>query len=180
MSAAGPAGPVALVGLSGTGKSSVAPKLAERWGSVAVDLDDCLAERFGASAQEVFRREGEAAFRRAERAELVRLLEDAGRAPAGLVLATGGGAVLDASNRESLRRCTVVWLRASVDELVERLRTADEPRPLLAGDARGALQRLEAERSVLYEAVADVVVDVDGVGVDEVVDRVAAAVAERR
>ncbi len=180
MSASGPAGPVALVGLSGTGKSTVAPRLAQRYGGRSVDLDERLVERLGASADEVFRREGEAAFRCAERLELERVLDETALGVGTLVLATGGGVVLDERNRRALERCTVVWLRASVDELVDRLRHTEESRPLLAGDARAALERLDAERATLYESVADVVVDVDGVGVDVVVERVAATLAERR
>ena len=180
MTGSGPDGAVALVGLSGTGKSTVAPRLAQRCGGRSVDLDECLVERLGASTDQIFRRDGEAAFRRAERLELERVLDAAALDVGTLVLATGGGVVLDERNRRALRRCTVVWLRASVDELVARLSDTQESRPLLAGDARAALGRLESERTALYEEVADIVIDVDGVEIEDVVERVAAMLTERR
>lgn len=167
---------MALVGLSGTGKSTLAPLLAARTGRIALDLDRMVEQRLGGSVAEIFERDGEPAFRAAERDEL----DEALSGPP-CVLATGGGVVLDAENRAALRgRARVVWLRAAVDELHARLADTAEARPLLAGDARFALHRLAEERDALYAEVADAVLDVDGVAPEDLVAEVLAAIGERR
>jgi shikimate kinase len=158
---------VALVGLSGAGKSTVAPMLARRLGYLAVDLDRAVEARAGRGVAELFDRLGEAGFRDLEAAELQRVLDGP---PA--VVATGGGVVLRAANRERLRsQARVVWLRADPADLADRLAGCGEERPLLAGDAAAALRRLAAEREHLYREVADVTVDVTGLGLAELVDR---------
>jgi len=149
---------VALVGLSGTGKSSVTPLLATRRGLVAVDLDDRVERRAGRSVPELFADDGEAAFRSLESLELA----DALAGPPA-VIATGGGVVLDAANRALLRgRSEVVWLRTALETLIERLRDAEQERPLLAGDAETTLRRLASEREALYMEVAAHVIETDG------------------
>jgi len=159
---------VALVGLSGTGKSEVAPLLAARLGLRVVDLDDCIVARAGVSVAELFERDGEDAFRSLESQMLREQLDGP---PA--VLATGGGVVLDGSNRRLLaEHCRVVWLRTAVDVLVARLERDDESRPLLRGDAATILRRLAAEREALYAEVAGVVVATDGLEPDAVTDAV--------
>lgn len=160
---------VALVGLSGSGKSTVAPILATRLGAgPAVDLDRMIEARLGRPASAVLVDEGEAEFRRVES----ELLADALAGPA-CVIATGGGAVLDPANRRALReRATTVWLRGTPDRLAERLADTTEARPLLAGDTRFALDRLDQERRALYQEVSDVVVDVDGATPEELVEEI--------
>ncbi len=159
---------VALVGLSGTGKSEVAPLLAARLGLRVVDLDDCVVARAGVSVAELFERGGEDAFRSLESQMLREQLDGP---PA--VLATGGGVVLDGANRRLLvEHCRVVWLRTPVDVLVARLERDAEERPLLRGDAATTLRRLAAEREALYTEVAEVVVATDGLGPDAVTDAV--------
>src|SRR5262249_55941383 len=152
--------PIALVGLSGTGKSSVAPVLARRLGLGFVDVDREVEASAGASAGEVFADRGEDAFRDLEAAALT----DAGDAGPS-VIATGGGAVLRPANRALLGRCRVVWLTAAPDVLVERLARSPQARPLLADDPGSALRRLAGERDPLYREVADLVVDVEGCSV---------------
>ena len=159
---------VALVGLSGTGKSEVAPLLAARLGLRAVDLDDLVVARAGVSVAELFERDGEEAFRALE-SEVLR--EQIGGPPA--VLATGGGVVLDDSNRRLLvERCRVVWLRTPVDVLVGRLERDAEQRPLLRDGAATTLRRLATEREALYAEVACVEVATDNLGPDAVTDAV--------
>jgi shikimate kinase len=160
---------VALVGLSGTGKSTVAPLLARRFGLAAVDLDRAVEAATGRTVAEVFAERGEPAFRDLESAELRRALDGP---PA--VLATGGGVVVRDANRSLLRaRCRVVWLRGDPAELAGRLAGTDEERPVLAVDPVATLHRLAAEREAAYREVADLVVDIDGLGPDEVADRIA-------
>ena len=158
---------IALVGLSGTGKSTVAPLLARRRGLVAVDVDRTVEQAAGTTVASLFDELGEDAFRDLE----ARVLGDAlDGSPA--VIATGGGAVIRAENRERLgRRATTVWLRADVEVLVERLRRSRERRPLLAGDAATALRRIAGEREPLYREVADLVVDVGSEGPAEIAER---------
>ncbi len=163
---------IALVGLSGSGKSTAAPLLASRTGRVAVDLDRVVAARVGRTVEQIFAdADGESSFRTMETEALLEALDGP---PA--VIATGGGVVLSAENRSSLRRgAAVVWLRAHPSQLAARLVDTAEARPLLDGDAEFALQRLSAERSALYDEVADLVVDVDGVApvtvVEDIVER---------
>jgi shikimate kinase len=151
---------IALVGLSGSGKSTVAPLLASRLGGrLPVDLDRVVERRFGRTVARIFADEGERAFRDAES----EALRDALVGPPA-VIATGGGIVLDADNRRLLGEgARVVWLRAQPSLLQQRLQDSDENRPLLDGDAGFALARLSEERAALYAQVADLTVDVDGV-----------------
>ncbi|MHB1137502.1 MAG: shikimate kinase [Microthrixaceae bacterium] len=167
-----PVGHVALVGLSGSGKSTVAPLLAARLGLGApVDLDRVVESQAGRTVHEIFEVDGEATFRRLESDALADAL--AGQP---VVIATGGGVVLDAANRQLLRSgATVVWLRGSPAHLAQRLADSTEARPLLSGDADFALHRLAEERDALYTEVADVVIDVDGVDPVTVADEVMGA-----
>jgi len=165
------AGHVALVGLSGTGKSTVAPLLAARRGLVCVDLDGVVVARAGRSAAEIFASDGEATFRSLESDALALALDGP---PA--VLATGGGVVLDAANRDALaRRATVVWFQSRPSTLADRLSAADEERPLLSGGRVAAvdlLAQMSEARGPLYEAVADVALVVDDLTAAEVADAV--------
>lgn len=159
---------VALVGLSGTGKSTVAPLLAARLGLAVADLDRRIEEAEGCAISEYFARHGEAAFRDREQAEL----EDALDGPPAVV-ATGGGVVTIPAARDRLARdTTVVWLRAAPEVLLERLAATNEERPLLSGDAETALRRLAAEREALYDGIADLVVDVDTASVEELTEMI--------
>jgi shikimate kinase len=166
-------GPVALVGLMASGKSSVGKRLAARVGAPFVDSDREIEQRAGCTVAELFATEGEAGFRAREAAVLAELLAESEPQ----VVATGGGSVLDAGTRAVLRRrATVVWLRASPALLASRCR-ADGTRPLLADDPRATLERLAVERSPLYEEVADHVIDVDSGDRRLILDAVLAAVA---
>ena len=140
-----------LVGLMGVGKTSVGRHLARLLERSFFDADQVIEQRSGVPIAWIFDLEGETVFRDREQAVI-----DALTSKEGVVLATGGGAVLRSENRRALRsRGCVVHLDSSVEQLLERI-GKDKSRPLLqAGDARSTLQRLQAERRPLYDEVAD-------------------------
>jgi shikimate kinase len=161
-------GNVFLVGLMGAGKSSVGRVLAKRLDKAFIDCDHELERRTGVTIPVIFDVEGEAGFRARETALIEELT-----AREGIVLATGGGAVLDAHNRALLAdRGCVVYLRAAVDELWRRTRH-DKHRPLLrTDDPRARLAELLATRGPLYQEVAHVVVDTGSQGLHMLTDRI--------
>jgi shikimate kinase / 3-dehydroquinate synthase len=144
-----------LVGLMGAGKTTIGRLLARKLGKRFVDSDHEIEARTGASIPWIFEIEGEASFRRRE-ADMIREL--AGQH--GLVLATGGGAVLDAGTRALLaERGTVIYLRAGINSILQRT-SHDRNRPLLqTPNPRGKLEELTAQREPLYREVADLVID---------------------
>lgn len=164
-----------LVGPMGAGKTTVGRRLAQSLGLEFFDSDEEIERRTGTTIPIIFEIEGEAGFRKREHQVLADLT-----ALSGVVLATGGGAVLLPENRELLRsRGTVVYLRTSVAEQLRRTRSSAH-RPLLqAGDPEQRLRDLAQAREPLYEAVADIVVESPGrkVGatVKDVLDRLADA-----
>jgi shikimate kinase len=160
-----------LVGMMGAGKSTIGRALAERLGRAFVDCDKVLVERTGVPIATVFEFEGEAGFRRREAVVLAELAR--GR---GLVIATGGGAVLLEENRRLLREHgTVIYLRAKLEHLWERTRR-DASRPLLATpDPKATLASLLAERDPLYSEVAHLIVDTGPQSAPSLVARVVAA-----
>jgi shikimate kinase len=160
-----------LVGLMGAGKTTVGRRCAQRLGREFVDTDDLVIMRAGMPIDEIFATAGEAHFRTLERD----VIADVCASPAPLVVACGGGAVLDPENRRQLRGAgVVVWLRASVAVLAARVGDGSA-RPLLAGGPAAALSRLDRLREPLYEAAADCAVDTDGIDADAVGDAVLAA-----
>ncbi len=161
-----------LVGMMGSGKSTVGRALARRLGWRHLDSDEQVELRTGRTVPEIFASHGEAAFRAEESAALA----EACASTHPVVVSVAGGAVLDPANRALLVRSgLVVWLRASLATLTQRVGDG-RTRPLLGDDPGGALARLYPERARLYEEMAAVVVDVDDVPSDRVVDRIAHAV----
>lgn len=153
-----PARHVVLVGLMGSGKSTVGRRLAALLGRAFVDADDALEEIADRTIADVFATDGEAAFRALEADVLEELLEH--HEPT--VIASGGGVVLSLESRNRLRGPTVttVWLDADPAFLASRAK-AKPHRPLLQGeDAAVVLHRLHAERAPLYAEVADITVEV--------------------
>ena len=148
---------IVLVGPMGAGKSSVGRRLADRFGLAFIDADSEIEARTGATIPTIFDCEGEAGFRAREAATLADLLQREG-----LVIATGGGAVLDAGSRRRMReRGFVVHLKVSLERQLERL-ARDRSRPLIAGDdRRQVLEALSAQRAPLYAEVADLDFDTD-------------------
>ncbi|MGB3879716.1 MAG: shikimate kinase [Diaphorobacter nitroreducens] len=147
----------ALVGMPGSGKSTVGRQLARRLGLPFVDLDQRLEQRLGTSIRDYFDRHGEAAFRDHEAA----LLAELAAQPGGMVLSTGGGAVLREDNRATLRRGFphVMYLRASPDEIFKRIKH-DRTRPLLqVDDPLARLRDLYRARDPLYREAAHYVIE---------------------
>lgn len=146
-----PAPNLILIGPMGAGKSCIGRRLAERYGLRLADADREIEQRTGASVTTIFECEGEAGFRARERATLAELLSGDG-----VLLATGGGAVLDPGNRQLLReRGFVVHLHVAPEQQLERL-ARDRTRPLLAREDRDTvLRELALVREPLYEEIAD-------------------------
>jgi shikimate kinase len=161
-----------LVGMMGSGKTTVGLIVAQRLGRPFSDSDALIEARTGRTVKQIYRDEGEAAFRVHES----HALRDALVAPEPGVVAAAGGVVLGAAERESLRTADafVVWLAADPQILADRV-ASGEHRPLLDDDPGGTLRRMFTEREHLYREVADVVVDVDGRAIDEVADAVVEA-----
>ncbi|MFS2016748.1 bifunctional shikimate kinase/3-dehydroquinate synthase AroKB [Massilia sp. CT11-108] len=144
-----------LVGLMGAGKTTIGRLLARRLDMTFIDSDHEIEARTGATIPWIFEIEGEASFRRRE-ADVIRELT----AQNGIVLATGGGAVLNPASRALLaERGTVIYLRASVSSILART-AHDKNRPLLqTADPRRKLEDLTAQREPLYREIADMVID---------------------
>ena len=147
-----------LIGPMGAGKSAVGRQLARMLHKSFVDSDDEIESRTGVDIPFIFEKEGEAGFRKRE----AKVLDDLSQQQ-GMVLATGGGAVVDEKTRSRLgARGFVVYLQTSVDQQLERTRRGRE-RPLLsAEDPRQVLEALMADRDPLYREIADLVVNTDG------------------
>ncbi len=163
-----------LVGMMGAGKTTIGRRLAARLGRRFVDADRALEERCGVPIATIFELEGEDGFRRRERAMLDELV-----ALPNVVLATGGGAVLDEENRRRIReRGWVVYLKAAAPDLWQRLRR-DRSRPLLqTANPRERIAQLLAQREPLYESVAHWTVTSVHQPVDELVEHIIDALPE--
>ncbi len=151
----GPDRTIALVGLMGVGKSTVGRRLAQRLGLPFEDGDEAIETAARMSVSDIFAQLGEAEFRAGEARVMRRLLEGPR-----IVLATGGGAVLNPDTRAVLRaRATTVWLKADLNVVAQRVQRRDT-RPLLRG--KDPLQALSAMAEVRYPvyATADVTVEV--------------------
>lgn len=167
---------IALTGMMGAGKTTVGRRLAEVLGRRVVDTDDELRRWTGRSIPELFAEHGEPGFRALER----QVVTELAKVP-DLVIALGGGAVLDDDNVASLLLTgAIVHLDVPVAELAARLRTdgAADDRPLLAGGLEAQLRATHAARYERYREVADLVVDASA-PVDETVVAICAWAMEQ-
>lgn len=160
---------LALIGLPGSGKSTVGRQLSRRLGLPFFDSDHVIEQHLGCSIREFFEREGEDRFRDVEESVLDQLSSKQEG-----VLSTGGGAVLRPANRRLLReRCRVVYLNSSPDELFRRLRH-DVNRPLLqVADPLNRLRDLHRLRDPLYRESAHFVIETGKPSVSTLVDMIA-------
>ena len=166
-------GSIFLVGMMGAGKTSVGRLLARRIGKSFCDSDQVIEDRTGVKIPVIFDIEGEQGFRARESAILDELSQRDD-----IVLATGGGAVLDPENRIRLRqRGTVVYLRAAIKDLLHRTRH-DRNRPLLqTTDPRARLGEIYELRDPLYREIAHVVIDTGSQSLSNLVGRLEAMLA---
>lgn len=151
-----PSRTIALVGLMGVGKSTVGRRLAQRMDLPFVDGDESIEAAARMTVSDIFSQLGEAEFRAGEARVMRRLLDGPP-----IVLATGGGAVLNPGTRDLMKeRATTVWLRAELPIVAARVQRRDT-RPLLRGkDPLTALSAMAEVRYPIYAEVADVTVDV--------------------
>ena len=167
---------VFLIGPMGSGKTTIGQRLAGLLGLEFLDCDRELEARTGASVSLIFDVEGEQGFRSRE----TQMLEELA-ARDGIVLATGGGVVINAVNREILRRRgLVVYLKTSVEQQLKRL-ARDRSRPLLqTPDRRERLQRLAEQRNALYEEIAEIEFPARNKNPDAVARQLADVIRQRR
>ena len=162
---------VVLVGVPGSGKTTVGTLLSEALGVSFRDTDRDIEAASGKPVADIFIDSGEPAFRALEREAVTQALSEH---PG--VLALGGGAVLDAGTREALCHQVTVWLQVGAAAGAHRV-GLDVPRPVLLGNVRGRLAALVAERAPLYAEVASLTVDTDGRSPAEVVDLIVSTLA---
>ncbi len=157
-----------LIGPMGSGKTAVGRQLAKELGMEFFDSDTEIEQATGVDIAYIFEKEGEASFRNREReciASLTKL--------DGIVLATGGGAILDEENRRNLAaNGTIVYLRTSVDRQLERTQHAKNRPLLFGGNPRETLERLATERGPLYDELATFSIETGGRHVRAVVSNV--------
>jgi shikimate kinase len=165
---------IVLVGMMGSGKSSIGRRLALRLGIPFVDADTEIEQAAGMTIPDIFSVRGEAEFRAGEARVILRLLESGPQ-----VLSTGGGAFMNANTRAAIATKGVsVWLNAEFDVLMKRIRRRHD-RPLLKTDDPAAtLRKLMAERYPTY-ALADLTVESRDVSHDKIVDEIVTALARR-
>ena len=164
---------VFLVGMMGVGKSTTGRLLAETLGWPYVDTDEEVPRRAGTTFEEIWETEGERGFRARE----AQAVADVATRDGNVVVALGGGAVLDESSRSIIKRSgLVVWLRADPLTLFGRLgEAAGAARPLLRSGPEAALRKRAETRAPVYESVADLVFDVDRMNPRDVADAIADA-----
>lgn len=165
---------VFLIGMPGSGKSTIGKGLAKALGRQFVDLDHEIEARCGVAIPVIFEIEGEQGFRKRESQVLQEVAQQHD-----LVLATGGGAILDPQNQDILSlQGVVIYLKASVEELFRRT-SRDRNRPLLAtNDPKARLQALFEQRSPIYESLADIVIETGTAGVPTVVQQIVTRLKE--
>lgn len=164
---------IVLIGLMGTGKTTIGRRLARRLGRGFIDTDTEVESRTSRTVRDIFEQDGEPVFRDIE----ARVVSDAVNSPVPSVIAAAGGAVLRESSRTLIRGCeTVIWLDAPTELLVQRTaaRAGAGHRPLIDGDPAVRLAALKADRELVYDDASSVRLDVSGLDIDAIVDHIIA------
>ena len=174
---------ITLTGFMGSGKTTVGKVLADFLGCPFYDLDDLIVKKAGKTIPEIFAQDGELAFRQLEARLLRQTVEKYGENTA--VLSLGGGAVTTPASATLLNEKTVcIYLRATLETLLQRLEGQTAGRPLLneipgqagndvmPGPDRASVAARLASREPLYEKTAHVIVDTDGLSPEEVADEI--------
>ncbi len=169
---------ITLIGYRGTGKSSVGAQLAARLNFDLVDTDREIEINAGKSIAEIFAEDGEPHFRDLEREELARQL-----ALENIVISAGGGAILEPASRQAMKLAgPVVWLQASVETIVERLRSDESTatsRPSLTGeDIYNEVATVLAQREAYYAEPATLIINTDKRGITSIVDEIVSHLTE--
>jgi shikimate kinase len=170
---------IILIGYRCTGKTEVGKKISERLSISFYDTDEIIQSHTGKTIREIVEEEGWDAFRSEERAIIKKLasLTDG-------VIAAGGGAIMDAENRKTLKHNGLcIWLTADVSTIVARMRndrasTAQRP-PLSNGSLERETSEILKTREPIYQELADCIVDTAGKGIDAVVDEICSSLASR-
>ncbi len=160
---------VILIGFMGTGKSTVARKIAKKTGMKVKEMDELIERQEGMSIKDIFDRYGEAYFRDAETYQTKIISESSG-----VIVSCGGGTVMRKQNVDYLKKNgTIILLEASPDTVFERVKRGGDKRPLLNKHmARGFVSYLMKKRSEAYRSAADVVIYTDGMGSNRVADEI--------
>ncbi len=168
---------IILIGVMGAGKTCVGLKLSWKLKKPVEDTDKMIEKKKGCSISEIFRTEGEEAFRQME----TQLLQEIKSRKYGRILSVGGGLPVREENRRLLKECgTVVYLRVRPETIYERLK-ADKSRPLLqCEDPLGRIRALLEERKEAYESCADLILDADEIDVNACADRIAEMVGKMK
>ncbi|ASG68133.1 shikimate kinase [Francisella halioticida] len=164
-----------LIGPVGAGKSTIGKQLAKELKLEFVDSDETIEKKCGVDINWIFDLEGEDGFRNRERDVIAEILTE----KQNIVLATGGGAILDSDTRSLLSsRGKVVYLEATIEQQLERT-AKDTKRPLLrVDDKKPVLEELMTEREPLYKSIADVVVETNGATVKNIVNKISTFLVE--
>ncbi len=166
---------IVLIGYRGSGKSSLGKLLAEKLGADFIDTDVLITERAGKTIQQIFAAESEAGFRQRE---VEAIAEVAARDH--LVIAAGGGAVLNPQNVRAFKRCgKIIWLKADAGTLHQRIHAdpataATRPSLTAMGGTLEEVQKLVAQRAPLYAAAADETLDVTHLSQEQALERLLA------
>jgi shikimate kinase len=164
---------VVLVGLMGSGKSTVGALVAPRVGRAFVDVDAAIERQTGKTVRELWQQGGEAAYRHLESESVLRVLRD----PAPTVLAAPGGVILDPAVRAALADSFAVWLRTNASTLAGRVHPGDH-RPLLGDRPAETLAAMADARAELYRQVATATIDTDTLSPEAVADAVVGLLAD--
>lgn len=166
---------IALIGFMGVGKSALAHNLAARLGKNLIEVDSLITQKAGKSIQDIFREEGEIAFRELE----IRVIKEiAGKKH--LIVDCGGGVPLNKINIDRLKQnAVIVWLTASADIILSRTVRKENERPLLQGKSKAAeINQMMCSREFYYQSAADIKIDTSEGDISTLTEKIIGKVME--